>query len=150
MAARVFVELGEEGSVLHIHAAHVRIVGIDSADAVIVAANSVRDYALLGRFGRDALEQRNFGLEIVEIVDGELDLSAGFGASGLERGATGENKDEVCAPRAEGNPESVFESVAVGEEQHDRRDAPRHAEHGQHAASAIVFQRVVGLMAEFD
>ena len=35
--------------------------------------------------------------------------------------------------------------AAVRKQQHDRRDAPGHAEHGEDAAAAIVFQRVVGL-----
>ena len=105
---------------------------------------------MLGGFGRDALEQRDFGLEVIEIVDGKLDFAAGLGASGLQRGASGKDKDQVSAPGAEGDPESALESGAIGEQQHDRRDAPCHAEHGENAAAAIVLERVVGLAGEFE
>jgi len=91
-AVGVFVEFGEEGTLFDVDAAHVLIVGIDSADAVTAAAGAVGDGALLEGFGRDALEQRHFGLQVVEVVDGELDFAAGFGAAGLERGASGKTK----------------------------------------------------------
>jgi len=81
MATRLwvfFVEFGEEGTLFDVDAAHVLIVGIDSADAVTAAAGAVGDGALLEGFGRDALEQRHFGLQVVEVVDGELDFAAGL------------------------------------------------------------------------
>ena len=49
-AARVFVEVGEETAVFDLHAAHPRIVRIDSADPVTTAARPVSDGALLGGF----------------------------------------------------------------------------------------------------
>ncbi len=127
-----------------------RIVRIDSADAVIAAARPVGNGALLEGFGRDALQQRNFGLQVVEIVDGEFDFAAGLGAARLQGGASGKNEDQVCAPGAEGDPEAALETGAVGEQQHDGRDAPRHAEHGEDAAAAVVLERVVGLAGEFE
>src|SRR5208282_131318 len=67
----------------------------------------------------------------------------------LQRGASGENEDEVRAPGAESDPEASLETGAVGEQQHDSRNTPCHAEHGEDAATAIVLQRAVGLASEF-
>src|SRR5208283_2584729 len=78
------------------------------------------------------------------------DFAAGFGASSLQRGAAGKYEYEVGAPGAEGDPECALEPCAVGEKQHNRGDAPGHAEHGKNAAAAIVAERVVGLASEFE
>src|SRR5208337_2595286 len=149
-AVRVFVELGEEGAIFHVHAPHVRIVRINSADPVTAAPRAIGDGALLGGFGRDALEQRHLGLKVIEIVDGKFDFAASLGAARLQGGASGEDEDQVRAPGAESDPQAPLETGAVGEQQHDGRDAPSHAEHSKYAAAAIVLERAVGLAGEFE
>src|ERR1035438_8773431 len=106
------------------------IIRIDSADAIAGAARSPGDGALFESFGRDSLKQRNLSLQVVEIVDGEFDLAAGLSAARLQRSTSGENENEICAPGAKGDPESALEARTIGEQQHDRGDAPRHAQHG--------------------
>jgi hypothetical protein len=76
--------------------------------------------------------------EVVEIVDREFNFAARFGAARLQRGASRKNEDQVRAPGAEGDPESALETRAISEQQHNRRDAPGHAQHGEDAASAVV------------
>src|SRR5208337_1140975 len=110
----------------------------------------IRDGAFLGGFGRDALQQRHLGLQVIEIVDREFDFAAGLGAARLQGGASGENEHQVRAPGAESDPEAALEAGAVGEQQYDGRDAPRHPKHGENAAAAVVLQRVVGLAYEFE
>src|ERR1039458_8085914 len=105
------------------------IIRIDAADAIAGAARSPGDGALFESFGRDSLEQRNLGLQVVEIVHREFDLAAGLGAARLQRSASGENKNKICAPGAESDPESALEARTVSEQQHDRGDSPRHAQH---------------------
>src|SRR5208282_6200291 len=146
---RVLVEVGEESAVFDVDAAHVRIVGIDSADPVTAAPRSIGDGALFEGFRRDALEQTHLGLQVIEIVDGEFNFATSLGATRLQRGASGENEDEIRAPGAESDPEAALETGAVGEQQHDGRNAPCHAEHGEDAATAIVLERAVGLAGEF-
>ena len=147
---REVVGLAEEAAFGDVHLAHAAIRGVDAADAIVRTARAVGDHAILEGFGRDVLQQRNFGADVVEIVDGEADLRAGLGASGLQFGAAGKDEDEIRAERAEGGPESALEAGAVGEQEHDRRDAPGHAEHGEHAAAPVVAQRVVGLGGEIE
>ena len=147
---RVLVEVGEKSAVFHVDAAHVLIVRIDPADPVTAAPRAISDGALLESFGRDALEQRHFSLQVIEIVDGELDLAAGLGAACLQGGASGEDENQVRAPGAESDPEATLEAGTVGEQQHDGRDAPGHAKHGEDAAAAVVFERAVSLTGEFE
>ena len=147
---REVVGLAEESAFRDVHFAHAAIRGIYAADAIVRAARAIGDHAILEGFRRNALQQRDFGANVVEIVDGEANLRSGLGASGLQLGAAGKNEDEVGAEGAEGGPQSALEAGAVGQQQHDRRDAPSHAEHGEHAAAPVVAQRVVGLGGEID
>ena len=68
----------------------------------------------------------------------------------VQLGAAGKNEDQVGAEGVESGPQSAFKASAVGEEKYDRRDSPRHAEHGQHAAAPVVAERVVGLRGEIE
>src|SRR5207237_5617950 len=64
---------------------------------------------------------------------------------GLERGAARKQENQIRSERAEGDPQAAFESGSVGEQQHNGRDAPCHAQHGQNAATLVVAQRAVSL-----
>ncbi len=142
------VGLAEECAFGNVEAAHMSIRSVDSADAVSGAARAEGREALFRHFGRNALEQRNFGADVIEIVDVQANLGSGFGASGLEFGAAGEDENQVGAEGTEGGPESTLEASTVGEKQDHRGDTPGHAEHGEERAAAIVAQGGVGLVGE--
>ena len=149
-SVREVVGLAEETALRDVHLAHAAVGGIDAADAVVRAARAVGDHAVLERFRRNPLQQRNFGADVVEIVDREANLGSSLGASGLQFGAAGKNEDQIGAEGAERGPQSALEARAIGQQKHDRRDAPGHAEHGEHAAPPVVAERVVGLGCEIE
>ena len=71
--------------------------------------------------------------------------SAGLVAAGLLAGAAGEDADVVGAPLGKDGLDGAGEAGAVGEQQHNRGDAPGHADHGDGGAAAIVEHRLPGL-----
>src|SRR5437899_4640084 len=122
---RKIIRLAKGSSFFEIHPAHFRVVGINPAHAVIGAARSISHVALLENFRRKPLEQRNFGADVIEVFDAELNLVARFGAARLKRRASREKENKIRTERAEGNPQATLESSAVREQQDHSRDAPR-------------------------
>ena len=59
-----------------------------------------------------------------------LILRAGFLPAGLLRSAAGKDADDARAPVGEDDLDGAAEACAVGEQEDNRGDAPRHAEHG--------------------
>ena len=104
---------------------------------------------LLEYFGREALEQRHFVADVIQVFDRETDFASRLGAARLLRGASGKHEDQVGPERAEGSPQAALEARAVGQQQHHGGDAPRHAQHGEDAAPLVVAQRAVGLDSQF-
>ena len=147
---REVVGLVEEGSFRDIHLAHASVRGINAADAIVRAARAEGDQAVLEGLRGNVLQQRHFGADVVEIIDVETDLRSCLGASSLQLGAAGKDEYEIGAEGAKCRPQSALEAGPVREQQDDRRNAPRHSEHGQHAAALVVAQRVVGLGCEID
>ena len=86
--------------------------------------------------------------DAVDVVEGELDLDSGFVAAGLFAGFAGEEADGVGAPLGKDGVDGVAETGAVGQEQHDRGDAPGHADGGDGGAAAIVEHRFPGLFED--
>src|SRR6202011_1620445 len=95
------VGLAEESAFCDIHFAHAAVRGVHAADPIVRAARTVGDYTILERLRRNALQQRNFSANEVEIVDREANLRSRLGASGLQLSASGKNEDEVGAEGAE-------------------------------------------------
>src|SRR5579864_2468887 len=122
---REVVGLVEEAALLDFELSHAPISGINTADAVIRAARSVCDDAVLESFGRDPLQQWNFGADVVEVVHREANQRSGFGAPGLQFGASRENEDQVSSEGAECRPQSALKTCAISQKQHDSRNAPR-------------------------
>ena len=85
------------------------------------------------------------GGDAIHVVQSEADLDAGFVAAGLLAGAAGKDADGVGAPLGKDRLDGVAEAVAVGEQQHDRGDAPGHADHGDGGAAAVEEHRLPGL-----
>src|SRR5947209_6781249 len=100
---RKIIRLAKGSSFFELHPAHFRVVGINPAHAVIGAARSISHVALLENFRRKPLEQRNFGADVIEVFDAELNLIPGFGAACLERGTAGKQENQIRTERAEGN-----------------------------------------------
>src|SRR5208283_6022345 len=101
-------------------------------------------------FGGNALQQRDFGADVIEVIDREADLGSSFSSSRLQFRAAGENEDQIRAEGAKGGPYSPFKASAVSEQKHDRGDAPGHAQHGEQTAPPVVAQRIVGLSCEIE
>ena len=94
---------------------------------------------------RDVVDARNAFGDAVDIVLGEAHLHAGFVAAGLLAGAAGKEADDVGAPLGEDGLDGVAEAGAVGQQQHHRGNAPRHADHGDGRAPPVVEHRFPGL-----
>src|SRR5262245_9347672 len=101
-----------------------------------------------GSFRRDMTDDGKLFLEMLYVVNHEADLRAGFGAASLERRASRKDAHHLHAKVREDSGNGTTEAGAVGEEDDDCRDAPRHAEHGERGLAAIVLQRLVGLSEE--
>jgi hypothetical protein len=95
-------------------------------------------------------QQRDLGPNVVQIVDRQTDLRSSLCASCLQFGASGKDEYEVGPERTESGPQSTLEARPVGQEEHDRRNAPSHSKHGKHAAAPVVAQRVVSLSGEIS
>jgi hypothetical protein len=81
----------------------------------------------------------------VDVIEGELDLGAGLLPSSLLRGAAGKDADDARPPVGEDGLNSTAESCAVGKQENDGRDAPRHSEHGESGAAPVVTHGAIGL-----
>ena len=117
-------------------------------NTVAGTARAERHLALLIHLGGNAGEHGDLGAQEVEIVAGQADLRAGFGASGLQGSAPGKDGDQVASKSAEGDHQSVLKAGAVSQQQNHRGNAPGHAQHGEQRAAAVVFQRVESLCAQ--
>src|SRR6059058_2138928 len=142
---RKIIRLAKGSSFFELHPPHFGIVGVNPTHAVIGGAGSIGHVALLENLRRKPLEQRNLGADVIEVFDAELNLVARFGAARLKRRASREKENKIRSERAEGNPQTALESSAVGEQQHDGRDAPGHTKHGQNATAFVMAQRAVCL-----
>src|SRR5215471_11848284 len=150
--ARVSEVIGfaEEAAVLNLHFAHASVSGINTAYAIIRAARSVRDNTVLERLRRDSLQQRNFSTNVVDVIHSQPNLRTCLRSARLEFGAPWKDEYKIGAEGAECRPQAALEASAVGQQQHNRCDAPRHSQHGQHASPAVVAERVVGLGYEIE
>ena len=115
---------------------------------VAVERTAVRDQALLVRLRRRPSEEWNLGPQVFEVPYSEPDLCTCLRATCLQFCSSGKNCNQVAAERGERRHESTLETGSISQQEHDRRDSPRHAEHGQHASTAIVPHRPVSLFAD--
>ncbi len=96
------------------------------------------------------LHQRRRIDDAIDVVDGELDLRAGLLATGLLRGASGKDTDDARAPVGEDDFDGAAEAGAIGQQENHGRNAPRHAQHGERGAAAVVSHRLVGLRQQIS
>src|SRR4029077_3288206 len=73
-----------------------------------------------------------------DVVVGETDLHPGFVAAGLLRRAPWENPDRSGAEALEDVVDCAGEAVAIGQQKHNRGDAPGHPSHGQKRAAQVM------------
>ena len=69
-------------------------------------------------------------------------MAAGALAAGLQAGLPGKDHDQVLADLEKRLRQGALESLAVGEQQHQRGHAPSDAEHGQRRPQPVMAQRV--------
>ncbi len=143
--ARTFVVGIQQPALGEVQCQDLKDVGIHALDGKIVGANVALHADRLVLLGRDAIDQRRGGRDAVEVVDGELDLRAGFLSAGLLRGAAGKDADDARAPVGEDDFDGAAKSGAVGQQEDHGGDAPGHAQHGERGAAAVVAHRCVGL-----
>ena len=143
------LSFAEGRSLREFHAPHARVDGVHAAHPVAGAARAPGHCALLEDFRRQALEQRHFVADVIQIFDRETDFVSRLGAARLLRGPSGKHEDQVGSEGAEGSPQAALEARAVSQQQHHRGNPPRHAQHGEDAAPLVMAQRAVGLDSEF-
>src|SRR5579863_1556213 len=80
---RIIVGLTEESALGDVHLPHAAIAGIYATDAVVCATRAEGHYAILEGFRRYSLQQRNFGANVIEIVDREPNLGPGLCSASL-------------------------------------------------------------------
>ena len=128
----------KERSLADINVPALLIAGKCAADHIGRATLAVRDEALLVRLRRRPSEEWNLGPQVFEVPYSEPDLCTCLRATCLQFCSSGKNCNQVAAERGERRHESTLETGSISQQEHDRRDSPRHAEHGQHASTAIV------------
>ena len=94
---------------------------------------------------RDVFDPWNGVLQAVHIVFSEAHLHSGFVAAGLLAGPAGKDADDVGAPLGEDRLNGPAEPCAIGQQQHHRRNPPRHPDHGDGRAAAVVDHRLPSL-----
>ena len=94
---------------------------------------------------RNVIDPWNAGDDAVHIIQGELHLHARFLAARLFAGPSRENADDVGAPLRENRLDRAAETCSIGQQQHHRRNPPRHPDHGDGGATAVVNHRLPGL-----
>src|SRR3984893_18709460 len=87
------VSFTEKTTFCDVHAAHASVGSVNAADAIRGAAGAEGHETLLGNLRRNMLQQRNFCVDVVEIVDRQADLGSGFRTASLELSTAGENKN---------------------------------------------------------
>ena len=135
----------EEAALIGIELDDVGVGGARADYGPGVGVQVVLDGLILKLHGRDVDDFRDGGDDAVNVVEGEADLDAGFVSAGLLAGLAGEDADGVGAPLGKDGFNGVGEAGAVGEEQHDRGDAPGHADDGDGGAAAVEEHRFPGL-----
>ena len=96
----------------------------------------------------DAFDHRHFVADVVHVGELEPDFASCLGAARLERGAPGKGADHVDAPGTEDQADGALEAGAEGQQDDDRGNSPRHPEHGQRGAAAVVLHRAVGFFQQ--
>jgi len=125
------------------HRIDVRII---SGDVEVVSARVEGHVALLVDLGSDVRNLRNVGGKCVDILEGKSNLRSGFLSAGLHRGAARHQDHQLGAKVREYVGASLSETVAVSQQDHNRGNAPRHAQHSEGGAAAVEPHRTVGFL----
>ena len=96
-------------------------------------------------FRTDVADKRHECADAVYVFQGKTDLCSGLGASGLQRGASGEDAHDLHAEIRKNVANSAAESCSVCQQEHHGSNAPCHAQHGERGASAVVAHRLIRL-----
>ncbi len=94
--------------------------------------------ALLVHFGSDVGDLRKIGGERVHVIESKADLHAGLLTARLHGGAARDENHQLGAEVGEDGLAGFSKAVAVGQQHHDRGNAPGHAQHGESSAAAVV------------
>src|SRR5664279_4643241 len=149
--ARQFVVLVHQSALSQVQSLNLEHAGINAVDGKSVGANILLHNAVLPHHRGDAMHQWRSVHNAIYVVEGELDLSAGFLPTGLLRSAPGKDADNASAPIGEDDLDGAAEACSVGQQQNDRCNAPSHSQHGQRGAAPIVAHGAVGLCQQiFD
>ncbi len=118
--------------------------GVNPRDGVGAGAIPKIDGPETPHFRRNRLDGGNPLAEGVEIMHFEEDPAPGSLAAGLLARLTREDHDKILADLVEGFDQGLLKAVAVGQEQHQRRDPPGDAQNRQRGAEPVVAERVEG------
>ncbi len=95
--------------------------------------------------GRDGSDAGNRIPDAIDVILFKANSDAGFVGAGLFGSAAAIDLDVVDAPLGKDVHDGSREAGAVGQQQHNRGDAPSHADHGDGGAAAVVDHGFPGL-----
>ncbi len=124
---------------------NVRVV---SRDSECKSSSVELDDAILADLRCDMRDLREVRGKQIDIVHGEADLRTGLLSTRLHGTAARNQNHQLGAEVGEDVGARLAKTVAVGQEHDDRGNAPRHAQHGQCRASAIVPHSSVGFLKQ--
>src|SRR5580765_3246690 len=103
---------------------------------------------LLPDFGSNVRNLREICREDLNIFLGETYWNSGLLSASLHGSLPRDNDDELSAEICEDIGAGLTEAIAIGEKHDNGRDAPRHAQHGERGAAAVVTHRGIGFLEE--
>ena len=121
---------------------------LDAADVERAAVVRARDANIALEFGCDTVDQIALAPDVFDIGIVEPDAAAGALSARLQFRAAAEQDDDVLAQRLRVVALAFLEAVAHRDDQHDRRDAPGDAGHGEKGAQLVAEQTLDDLPEE--
>ena len=93
----------------------------------------------------NVIDPGNAGDNAIHIILRELHLHARLLAPRLLAGPARKNADDVRAPLRKDRLNRAAETRSIRQQQHHRSDAPRHSDHGDGRAAAVIHHRLPSL-----
>src|SRR5581483_10558587 len=123
-------------------------VGVLSRDRHRESTDVVLNVCVFADVRGDMGNLWEIGGEDVDIVKCQAQLLARLLPTRLHRGTAGDNNHQLGAEISEDVGTGLSETVAVGQQDDDRGDAPRHTQYGQGSAAPVVPHGRVGFLEQ--
>ena len=116
--------------------------------AQVKVSRVVLDAGLLADFGRDMGDLGKVGGQCLNVILGESNKVSGLLSAGLHGSAARDYDDELGPEIGEDVGAGPAKAIPIREQHDDGGDAPRHAQHGERGAAAIVPHGAVGFLEQ--